>query len=75
MVMVQTCVLTMAEILIGLSIANKNAVFAGLIEISYPVFILLFAYLLFNENSLNLSILAGGTFVFIGVFIIFYFNS
>lgn len=64
-----------AEIFIGLSISNKSATLAGLIEISYPIFIALFAYVLFKESSVNLSTVIGGSLIFIGVFIIYYFNG
>ena len=50
----------MADICIALSIVTKNAALAGLIEISYPIFIVLFAYLLFKENQLTLSTFIGG---------------
>src|SRR3989344_6532225 len=41
-------VFAFAELFIALSITSKNATLAGLIEISYPLFIALFAYLLFR---------------------------
>ncbi len=74
LVIAETAVLLIAELFIGLSITSKNATLAGLIEISYPIFIALFAYLLYRENQLNLPTAIGGAFIFIGVFIIYYFN-
>jgi drug/metabolite transporter (DMT)-like permease len=68
-------VLILAEIFIGLSITGKNASLAGIIEISYPVFIVLFSYLLFKESQVNLSTVAGGILIFGGIFIIYYFNK
>ncbi len=59
-----------ASILLFLSIESKNATLASLIEISYPVFVALFAYLLFREFHLNASVLAGSVLVFLGVGII-----
>lgn len=67
--------LMVAELFIGLSITGKNATLAGLIEISYPLFIALFAYILFRENQINLATIIGGIVIFSGVFIIYYFNS
>lgn len=66
--------LLIAEIFIGFSIVAKSATLAGLIEISYPVFIVLFSYLLFKE-TINISTFIGGAVVFIGIFIIYYFNK
>ncbi|OGG51756.1 hypothetical protein A3C18_00085 [Candidatus Kaiserbacteria bacterium RIFCSPHIGHO2_02_FULL_54_11b] len=63
-----------AELLIGFSITAKNATLAGLIEISYPLFIALFAFLLFKENELTIGTAVGGAFVFLGVAIIYWFS-
>lgn len=60
-----------AEFLIAYSIAGKDATLAGLIEISYPIFIALFAYLLFHESSLSLATALGGALIFAGVVVIF----
>ncbi len=71
----EAVVLIGAELLIGLSIVEKNATLAGLIEISYPIFIALFAYLLFRENQLNTGTIIGGIIIFIGVGMIYWFNK
>lgn len=63
-----------ADVFIGLSIHAKNATLAGLIEISYPIFIVIFAYFLFKEHQLNTATVFGGLLVFVGVFIIYFFN-
>ncbi len=65
----------LAELLIGFSITAKSATLAGLIEISYPIFIALFAYILYRENQLNLPTIIGGALIFAGVFVIYYFNK
>jgi uncharacterized membrane protein len=75
LIIAETILLILAELFIGLSITSKNATLAGLIEISYPIFIVLFAYLLFKENQLNASTAVGGAFIFVGVFVIYYFNK
>lgn len=59
-----------ASFLLFLSIGSKNATFASLIEITYPVFVAIFAYLLFNKMHVNPSMLLGGLLVFAGVAII-----
>ncbi len=63
-----------AEFFIAMSIVAKNATLAGLIEISYPLFIALFAYILFKETALNGGIILGGMVIFIGVGIVFWFS-
>ena len=75
LVLVETITLILAELSIGFAITNKNATLAGLIEISYPIFITLFAYFIFKENGVSLSTIIGGLLIFIGVFIIYYFNK
>jgi len=67
--------LILAELCIGFSIVTKNATLAGLIEISYPIFIAIFAYLLYRENQLSSSTIIGGLLIFAGVFVIYYFNK
>lgn len=50
-----------------LAIGAKNATLAAMIEISYPVFVALFSWLLFREMQINASVLAGALLVFAGV--------
>lgn len=65
----------LADWSIGLSIHAKSATLAGLIEISYPIFIALFAYLFFKESQLNAATIIGGLLIFAGVFLIYFFNK
>lgn len=58
------------SVLLFLSISGKNATLASLIEISYPVFVALFAFVLFRETHLNASVLLGAALVFTGVAVI-----
>ena len=67
-------VLLVAEVFIGFSITAKSATLAGLIEISYPVFIALFSYLLY-KNHVSTSTIIGGIIIFTGIFVIYYFNQ
>lgn len=60
----------LAGIFIALSIKNSNAVIAGLIEISYPLFILIFSYFLLNQNSFEWKTILGGILILSGVIII-----
>ncbi len=54
-------------VLLFLAISDKNATLASLIEISYPVFVVFFAWLLFRQVHLNASVLVGAALVFAGV--------
>ena len=56
------------------SIHSKNATLAGLIEISYPLFIAIFAYLFFKEAQITFATAIGGLLIFGGVFVIYFFN-
>jgi drug/metabolite transporter (DMT)-like permease len=58
------------SVLLFLAIDSKNATLASLIEISYPVFVAFFAFVLFRENTLNPSVALGALLVFAGVSII-----
>ena len=57
------------------AIHSSNATLASLIEITYPLFVVIFSWLLFRENHLNLPVLIGGLLVIVGTGIIIYFNS
>lgn len=64
----------LGSVLLFLSISGKNATLASLIEISYPVFVALFAWLLFREMHINTSVIIGGLLVFAGVVMIIWNN-
>jgi drug/metabolite transporter (DMT)-like permease len=64
----------LGSVLLFLSIAGKNATLASLIEISYPVFVAVFAWLLFREIHVNTSVIIGGLLVFAGVTMIIWNN-
>jgi drug/metabolite transporter (DMT)-like permease len=68
-----TAALLIAELFIGFSITARNATLAGLVEISYPIFIALFSYILF-KNHVTAPTVIGGIIIFAGVFVIYYFN-
>src|ERR1700722_2172834 len=55
---------------IAISIQAKNATFAALIEESYPLFTVLFTFLLFKENYLTPGVIMGGALIIAGVVII-----
>ncbi|MEM6812225.1 MAG: EamA family transporter [Pseudomonadota bacterium] len=57
--------------LIYYAINLKNATYANLIEITYPIFTLLFAYILYKEIQINISTMIGGIMIFAGVVLIY----
>jgi|SRR5579872_147425 len=75
LVIAETVGLILAELFIAYSITEKNATLSGLIEITYPIFIAIFAYVLYRENEVNAGTVFGGALIFIGVFFIYYFNK
>ncbi len=75
LVLAETAVLILAELFIGFSIVSKNASLAGLIEISYPIFTALFAYVLFKESQLDTATMIGGVLIFSGVVTIYLFSK
>jgi drug/metabolite transporter (DMT)-like permease len=64
----------LGEFLISFSIAAKNPTLAGMIEVSYPIFIALFSYLFFRE-AITVHTFIGGVLIFLGIFIISYTQS
>ncbi len=53
-------------------IKGTSAVYAAMGEISYPLFTVLFAFLLFGARNWSLSTLLGGALIMIGSFILVY---
>lgn len=58
-----------------LAIGSKNATLASLIEITYPLFVAFFSYLLFRQMHLNTSVVIGGLLVLAGTGLIIYNNQ
>jgi drug/metabolite transporter (DMT)-like permease len=52
------------------AMSAKNPTLASLIEISYPIFVVAFAWLFFREMQLNAMTLLGGALVIAGVAVI-----
>jgi len=61
-------------LLIYMAIGEKNATLASLIEISYPFFVAIFAWLFFRETHFNLATLLGGLMILGGVAVVFLGN-
>ncbi len=64
----------LGEFFIAFAIAEKNATLAGMIEISYPIFVALFSYIFFKE-VISLQTYIGGLLIFLGVFVIYYSHA
>ncbi len=65
----------LGAVLLYLSIAGKNATLASVIEITYPVFVAVFAYVIFRQVHLNASVVIGGLMVMAGAGLIIYNNQ
>jgi len=59
-----------ANLLIAYSIQLKDGTTVGIIELIYPLFTILFSWILFRTHHLSPSIIIGGALIIIGVFII-----
>lgn len=57
------------------AIQIHNPVHAGLIEVTYPLFVAIFAVILFQENHVNTGTIIGGTLILIGSGIVVYSGS
>jgi drug/metabolite transporter (DMT)-like permease len=54
---------------------SPNPTIAALLDITYPVFIAIIAWLLYRENHLDWSVLLGGGLIFSGVMLIVWKHS
>ena len=66
----EIAVVILASYFIVSSIRFKNATVAGIVELIYPLFTILFTWFLFSESHLSLSVIIGGSLILIGVLII-----
>ncbi len=62
------------EVMVYLAITGKNATLASLIEMTYPVFVVIFAYVLYRQIHVTASVFIGGLMIFIGAGLIIYNN-
>jgi drug/metabolite transporter (DMT)-like permease len=60
----------LGNLLISLSIQAKNATLAGLVELSYPIFTVLFSYLLFKKWHLSPMGMVGGVLIMVGLVLV-----
>ncbi len=65
--LIEIVVVIFANVAIVLSIQAKNATTAAFIELSYPLFTILFTWILFHEHHLNLMTIIGSILIAFGV--------
>ncbi len=61
----------LGNVLVYWAIKQKNATSVSLIEITYPIFVVLFSYLLFNQQHLTLGTILGGALIIGGVAVMY----
>jgi drug/metabolite transporter (DMT)-like permease len=66
LIVMSTIVFTLGSFLIATSVKEGNALLAGLAEISYPLFILLFTVMLGWAEPVSSKALIGGILIFVG---------
>ena len=60
------------EVMVYMAITGKNATLASLIEMTYPVFVVLFAYLFYRQMHVTSSVFIGGLMILVGAGLIVY---
>lgn len=71
MVVIHALTIVGGNFLILNAIVEKNATLATLIEISYPLFVAIFAFILFKDTQLTWWTGFGGLLIFAGIAVIF----
>jgi len=69
-----TVLFLIGNVMIVFAIKGKNVTVASLIEISYPLFVVLFGYLLYRNTQLNTGTIIGGVCIFVGIALVYLFN-
>ncbi|KTD43117.1 DMT family transporter [Legionella parisiensis] len=67
---VEIVIVLIASYFIAASINLKNATISGIVELTYPIFTIIFTWFLFNQTHVNFSVIVGGVLIFIGVLVI-----
>lgn len=68
-VLVFTAIIAASLLYIAMQL-SPNPTVAALLDITYPVFVAIIAWLLYRENHLDWSVLVGGTLIFSGAMLI-----
>lgn len=68
---VQAFSLLMGQYLIYAAISQKSVTYAAILEISYPIFVCLFTWILFKDLQMSWNIAFGGLLIFAGSALVF----
>ncbi|MFN8769931.1 MAG: EamA family transporter [Neisseriaceae bacterium] len=60
----------LASVFILKSIGSSNATLASIIEASYPIFTVIFAYIFLGQKQFNMATLVGCSFIILGLIIV-----
>ena len=63
------------EVMVYMAITGKNATLASLIEMTYPLFVVLFAFLFYRQMHITTSVFIGGLMILTGAGLIIYSNQ
>jgi drug/metabolite transporter (DMT)-like permease len=63
------------EVMVYLAITGKNATLASLIEMTYPLFVVIFAYVFYRQMHVTPSVFVGGLMILSGAGLIIYNNQ
>ena len=63
------------EVMVYLAITGKNATLASLIEMTYPLFVVIFAYLFYRQMHVTPAVFVGGLMILSGAGLIIYNNQ
>ena len=67
----QAAAMMIGQYLIYTAILQKNVTYAAILEISYPLFICLFTWILFRDLQMSWNIAIGGLLIFAGSALVF----
>lgn len=73
-IVLQALAIVIGSYMVFVAMGMKNATLVNMIEITYPLFTALFAYLIMRDVQLNAWTLLGGLFIMTGLGIIFVKN-
>jgi drug/metabolite transporter (DMT)-like permease len=62
------------EVMVYTAITGKNATLASLIEMTYPLFVVIFTYVFYKQMYITPSVLVGGLMILVGAGLIIYNN-
>jgi drug/metabolite transporter (DMT)-like permease len=76
-ILIIACIISfnLGNFLIFMSIKASNATIAAILELSYPLFTILFTWLLFRINYISPGVIIGSIFIIIGVSLIFKYGQ